>query len=732
MVYKPTSLYIDPTKRTQEMEDFGIRSLPEFKGSAYNLGAVEGFPDVRYATTDYGKYSDLYRLYSGMPGGFDTAPETTPPTSGGGGTGGGGGAGTGTTTGGTGGVNTPFEQNLIDQGAGVQIAPGQPVVAPGEMLVTQEEMDAFNQIPVTPVNEFPTGDASLAEQIAAEDRIAKTRADEQAANIREQYGAEGQYKGPTPTYYDDTATLQDAGGVDISPREGVLYGTDYGLDISPSGPGIDKGEITPQAIDPTGMLPQISTYTPEQTIAGDVYAGGDYSDVARTLGDPNEKLDFKGAEDVAKKFNFDLGSAAVKFAINSAVGKPVTFFIDLLKDILPPADPRHTAMKEFYNLDETGKIAQGELMAGYGPVHGGLFGDTQYGLQEAYDKRIETVGETLQRNYGFSDEEIEQIKAGNITDAMRKKAYNKKMGTTTNNLQKLADLAEAKEKEKARLDLFSGDIDERDQMLEDIVAQNKAEAEGDAIRLRQLTGDLDLDKQATIPLGPEPDLEIEELKTREEQEMLDEITVEEIADIADRQPEVIETKKNELAEIYDRQVERGEREDTPTVTSKTNKAKEVINMPQMLGDVGGSMDDPPPQAPTRTVSRTDTNYGQFGRRQEATSAGGGNDGGGGNGGKIVCTMMNESYGFGSFRNKIWLKHSKDLAPEYQRGYHKIFLPLVKYAKQDGTTNRIVKKVLEHIAVHRTIDIRQEARGKRHLLGRIYRKILEPICYWAGK
>ena len=32
-------------------------------------------------------------------------------------------------------------------------------------------------------------------------------------------------------------------------------------------------------------------------------------------------------------------------------------------------------------------------------------------------------------------------------------------------------------------------------------------------------------------------------------------------------------------------------------------------------------------------------------------------------------------------NKIWLKHSKDLAPEYQIGYHKIFLPLVKMAKQ---------------------------------------------------
>jgi hypothetical protein len=100
----------------------------------------------------------------------------------------------------------------------------------------------------------------------------------------------------------------------------------------------------------------------------------------------------------------------------------------------------------------------------------------------------------------------------------------------------------------------------------------------------------------------------------------------------------------------------------------------------------------------------------------------------GGGGKIVCTMMNKSYGFGSFRNKIWLRQSKDLAPEYQKGYHILFLPLVKIAK----TNKTIKKVLEHIAVHRTIDIRQESRGKTHMLGRIYRKILEPICYWVGK
>jgi len=107
--------------------------------------------------------------------------------------------------------------------------------------------------------------------------------------------------------------------------------------------------------------------------------------------------------------------------------------------------------------------------------------------------------------------------------------------------------------------------------------------------------------------------------------------------------------------------------------------------------------------------------------------GGGSDSGGG-GGKIVCTMMNETYGFGSFRNKIWLRQSKDLAPEYQKGYHKIFLPLVRLSK----TNIVIRKILEHIAVHRTIDIRQETRGKTHILGRVYRKVLEPICYLVGK
>ena len=106
------------------------------------------------------------------------------------------------------------------------------------------------------------------------------------------------------------------------------------------------------------------------------------------------------------------------------------------------------------------------------------------------------------------------------------------------------------------------------------------------------------------------------------------------------------------------------------------------------------------------------------------------------GGKIVCTAMNNEYGFGSFRNAIWLAQSKDLDPAYEKGYHKLFLPLVNYAYRSGEKNtlqRILRAVLEHIARHRTADIWKQKRGKnRDTYGMVYRAILEPICYAVGK
>jgi|SaaInlStandDraft_7_1057024.scaffolds.fasta_scaffold115114_2 hypothetical protein len=100
--------------------------------------------------------------------------------------------------------------------------------------------------------------------------------------------------------------------------------------------------------------------------------------------------------------------------------------------------------------------------------------------------------------------------------------------------------------------------------------------------------------------------------------------------------------------------------------------------------------------------------------------------------KIVCSMMNEFYGFGYFRNKIWLEQSKNLDPAYQKGYHMIFLPLVKFAKGKKFYNRIIRFALEHIAKHRTVDIWAQKRGRRHILGMIYRLLIEPICFICGR
>jgi hypothetical protein len=107
------------------------------------------------------------------------------------------------------------------------------------------------------------------------------------------------------------------------------------------------------------------------------------------------------------------------------------------------------------------------------------------------------------------------------------------------------------------------------------------------------------------------------------------------------------------------------------------------------------------------------------------------------GGKIVCTAMNEAYGFGSFRQAIWLKHSASMpnAKTIEKGYHTLFLPVVAYAF-NGTPNAIrnaVRSVAEHIARHRTADLWKEMRGKkRDPLGRIYRAVIEPLCFVVGK
>jgi len=102
--------------------------------------------------------------------------------------------------------------------------------------------------------------------------------------------------------------------------------------------------------------------------------------------------------------------------------------------------------------------------------------------------------------------------------------------------------------------------------------------------------------------------------------------------------------------------------------------------------------------------------------------------------KIICTAMNNKYGFGSFRQAIWLEHSKTLDKSYQIGYHKLFLPVVKWAYgKDNTMKKLVRWWGEGFARRRTADIWLQKRGKgRHPIGAIERAIIEPLCYIVGK
>ena len=168
--------------------------------------------------------------------------------------------------------------------------------------------------------------------------------------------------------------------------------------------------------------------------------------------------------------------------------------------------------------------------------------------------------------------------------------------------------------------------------------------------------------------------------------------------------------------------------------SKTAKAKIGTDAsggdPNMAGAVWTSQ--PGTNVLTRTFPKKSDPKPAPVKPSKKSSGGGSSGGGGGGSSKIVCTAMNESYGFGSYRQAVWLKYSNNnLTKEHEVGYHTLFLPLVELAYQKDY--KYVRKTLENIARHRTADLRAEMQNKkRDKLGRFYRAILEPICYLVGK
>jgi len=125
-------------------------------------------------------------------------------------------------------------------------------------------------------------------------------------------------------------------------------------------------------------------------------------------------------------------------------------------------------------------------------------------------------------------------------------------------------------------------------------------------------------------------------------------------------------------------------------------------------------------------------------KQKATQgpAGGANYGGqndpSGDSKSIVCTAMYQTTGLQDWAKamKIWYIYQKRyLTIQHQEGYHKLFKPFVKGMHKSN----IIKAIGAHFAKHRTQHLKHVLfKSKPSLLGKVYSKVLETICYWAGK
>ena len=169
----------------------------------------------------------------------------------------------------------------------------------------------------------------------------------------------------------------------------------------------------------------------------------------------------------------------------------------------------------------------------------------------------------------------------------------------------------------------------------------------------------------------------------------------------------------------------------PSNVSSTGDAGFSVTTGDDFGDDNFSTtSDPSVTATSRTTGESiTTNYSQIPDELQTPSTSGEST----SDNKIVCTAMNNAYGFGSFRQTVWLQHSKNMDPAYQKGYHRIFKPLIKFAYKDAAWyNMAIRNMLEGIARRRTADIWMQKHGKRHWHGAIERAILEPLCYIVGK
>ena len=115
-----------------------------------------------------------------------------------------------------------------------------------------------------------------------------------------------------------------------------------------------------------------------------------------------------------------------------------------------------------------------------------------------------------------------------------------------------------------------------------------------------------------------------------------------------------------------------------------------------------------------------------------TTKGSGSAGSSSGGKSIVCTAMYQTTGLQDWAKamKVWYIYQKrHLSDAHQEGYHLLFKPFVKGMHK----SKIIRAIGAHVAKHRTQELKHIMfNSKSDTLGKIYNKILQPICYLAGK
>jgi len=245
--------------------------------------------------------------------------------------------------------NTVFEQNLINQGIGTQLKPGSPVSSQYEgMPQTQQQMDNFNAIPVNREYGKPMdigyGEGKVDPQLAAA-----------------------------------------VGGKDNTPLGNSNLVTTSSGDVFAADDPMLQEKIDFKTPQQTGAINNVFNNDKNLGAAG-INSATDFSDsVINKLKD----LQSFGIEIGGK--TIDMGKSLTGAALSSLTGIPG---LGLALNALPERDPRQNALDDLYNV-ENGKIQSG-LMKDYNPVSGNPFNPT-FGLQDAYQKRIDTIEETLAR-----------------------------------------------------------------------------------------------------------------------------------------------------------------------------------------------------------------------------------------------------------------------------------------------------------------------------------------------